>query len=606
MDITSVASGAVAPACSSASIATASPETDAVTATTKSSISDSVTVSSAAQQAAQQAKTATSVWSGENVTQALAALNDTSGKTSLSDQLSAYKTLAGLISDTKNFDPSNAQNADAVNVATAFSTTAYVEHFQSMMAQFMAFNNISNEDHWGKDQSDIQQRQLNYFNALSDNDQQMLVQTRDASGAAIGTEAYFGSVEQFKTRQQARIDLSRAMEALVAKPAYAAEIAAKKNIIDNSSSDAITATLDVIAQKAQADGDTQGQELIALGRGRGYTNFTASIQDYFAKYGPAPQQSAAEKTADAAAPLPPSSYKAATAGQMSAFFEDIETLSDSRGISSATDLTSAYKNVSKQTAASISTDNGGVAWIAGLTAGEKSVGSKLIYHVQQAYSDATWANRGSSGVSSAQSAFRTYEHLSYYDQQIIGSLYSNLPGTDDMDIADRCRKSLIDDISNGAQGDAITALYNATAHGHLTAKSTVTILGVTLNLNDIMASNDMRLDPYTRMSPKVKAILYEAAQKWAAGEKVSIDATKLNDSAPQTDAEKALAALKAYRAGTNTDQTDDEKALAALKKTNTSSAESVALATLKATKSAGTDKSPTADRSMASNTSVTG
>lgn len=542
---------------------------------------DTVTLSPAAQSAPTAAALA---WTSDAVTQALAALNDTSGKTSLDDQLSAYKTLAALVTDAKNFDPTKADNAKATDVATAFATSAYVQHYQDLTAQLWAFNNTMSADRWGKDLSDANQRQLDWFNSLSGTDQRTLIETHDTSTAAAGDGRMFGSIDQYKTRKQASIDVQRAIEALVSSSDYTATISANHGAIQNASVDSITATIDVITRKATADGDTQTLDLMKLYRRSDYD--VAAVQAYFAKYGPAPEETDAEKAVDAAAPLPPTGYTAPTAGDMRSFFRNIATLADTSNTASATELVNAYKRVTSQTAKSISTDNGGVVWLAGVTVGYNAPGSQAIQQAETTWTS-RWNMQSDTRVSIAQSYYSSYEKLDDVDQQLVAAMQGDAwDATVNNGTPDKMRGQLVDVLTISAEADAIHALYQAENDGHLTAGSTVTILGVKLNLNAIMASNDKHLDPYTRMSSDVKALLHDAAAKWAAGEKVAIDATK-PAAAPPTDAEKALAALKAYAAGT-APQTDDDKALAALKANP--AVPDAALTMLKNATAAGDDK----------------
>jgi hypothetical protein len=553
---TSVSAAQTAPAATPPASPAASPAAAAP--------SDAVSLSPAAQNVLTSGEPAKPVtWSSDAVTGALAALNDTSGKTSQSDQLSAFKTLSALIANAENFDPTKAENASAIDVATAFETSAYVEHYRELAAQDAAFTNIVTSDYWGKDLSSLEQRQLDHFNTLSDSDQQLLVQTRAAGCAAGGYTLKPATVDQFKAQQQMGIDVSRAVEALIASPAYAAEIAANKDSLDGSGVDSITATIAVITRKAQADGDTQALDLMNIARGGGSTDYTAKVQAYFDTYGPAPQESDAEKAANAATPLPQSQLKQLSTGQVRSYFQNFSTLADTSNTVSADKLAAAYKNVSGTMVDAINSTIGDPIWQAGANALYDTAGFKKIQSAEQTYERA-WIPGGGSEVTRAQSWFTSYEKLDDFDQQLIASLNSgNLPASMGDGSPDSFRAKLVDGISNSAQSDAIKALYEAEQYGHLTAKSTVTILGVTLNLNQIMASNDKRLDPYTRMSADVKALLKDAAQKWANGEKVSIDATKMFSSGEPSDAEKAIATLKAYKDGTS--QSEDQKALAALK-----------------------------------------
>ncbi|GAA0532372.1 hypothetical protein FHS83_002790 [Rhizomicrobium palustre] len=550
-----IASSTAIPAATSAAVSAPPQETSPASS---SAPTDQLTLSPAAQAALTSPTKPAETWSSDAVTKGLAALNDMSGKTSLDDQLSAYKSLAALVADASNFDPTKAGNDKAVDVATAFATSAYVEHYRAMASQDAAFNGQISSDNWGKGQADIEQRRLDYFNSLSENDQRLLIQTRQATWAASGfTGGGSASPEDAKALLSAQADVSRAVEAVLADPTYAAEIAAKQDAIKDSEEDRQTATTKVIQQKAQALGDAKTLALMELSRGG--KDFVARAKAYFDQYGPAPQQSDAEKAADATAPLPASGYRPLSVAATQDFFKAVSTLADTSGKATAIELGEAFNKTTDVMIDCIKHGYGDVAALASGSTALHTTGAKQINQAEKQFESA-WMPGGGPEVERAQAWFRSYEHLDDFDQQLLATTQQGHMGDG---TPDSFRATLVDWVANAAQCDAISALNQAKNYGHLTAKSTVTILGVTLNLNSIMASDDMRLDPYTRMSADVKALLKDAAEKWAAGEKVSIDATKLYK-APPTDAEKALATLKAYQSG-NHPKTDDEKALAALK-----------------------------------------
>lgn len=574
MEISSVAATSVAmPVASSQTTPPSSPA-----APVAETVLDRVEISVQAQAASASPPVTPPTWANATVSTALTALNDMSGKTAVADQISAFKTLAAMVADAKNFDPTKPQNTDAVDVAAAFASSAFVNHYRELMAQYSAFTDLMTGDIWGKNLSDVEQRQLNYFNSLSQDDQHILNDTHGASMTASGCSAYATTLDQHKARLQTDIDVNRAVEALVASPGYADEIAANQSSIENSSLDVRAATIAVIRKKAEADSDTQTMELLDLVLTS--TNRAAKAQAYFDKYGPAPAQSDAEKAADAAAPLPPSGYKPISKEEMQRFFSDLATLTDAKGTATPQELVSAYKYISDRTIKAINSTIGDVVWLAGTHTTNDTLGYKLIADAENTYQRNGWMEAGGSQVARAQSYFKSFEHLDDFNQEIVAGLYgANARKYFGDGTIEGFRASLIEGVSNAAQSDAISALYQAENFGHLKADSTVTILGVKLNLNQIMASNDKRLDPYTRMSKEVKALLHEAAEKWAAGEKVSIDATKLGG-VPPTDAEKALAALKAYMAG-NGPKTEADKALSALKDGTDDASHDAALALLK-------------------------
>jgi hypothetical protein len=371
------------------------------------------TISSGTSTTASSATAATATWSSDSVTQALAALNDTSGATSEADQMKAYKLLATLVANPANFDPGNTANIGAVDTATAFAASAFSQHVQSLMAQ----TGING----GSEDSEVIQRQLNTFNALSSDDQQTVVGALNVSSQISSGSTAYASVSSYIANRQALIGIDRATEAAFATPTYAQGLTANLPHGDINY-DSRTAQFMSLATQAAAAGDKATAALVPLAHGVDMNSdaFTAKAQAYFAQYGAPPavtQDQLAQDAAPAAAATTvvaktPSASEARTA------FQILATLNDSSGASSLTDKLQAYKAFTG--GALFNAASYGPLRTALVTAGWQSSFTNRVQADAIAYQGKLFAD-GTPGAVIEQAHLNNLNNLSADDQQIVFS-----------------------------------------------------------------------------------------------------------------------------------------------------------------------------------------
>lgn len=396
------------------------------------SAGDSVEISAAATQASSTAPTDTTTanqsaaaspsWSDPAVTSALATLNDTSGTTSVADQISAYQMLSGMTADASNFDPNNANNANAVDVATAFATSAFTQHVQSLMATNNSYTAQANS---GMQLSEAWQRQLNAFTNLSSDDQQTLVAGINENEQLTSTKPNVFTVQSWQDYSQARVDVDRAAEA--ATPTT-----------DPSAVTALNALLHPTSKLSNTD-------------------FVTQAKSYIDQYG-AVEATADQVAADNSAGPPPATNKTVSADQIRSQYQAIATVSDTSGKSSLADQLSAYY----QLAGSFG-DQTNVATHAGVVSAWLNASfSQHVQAVGQQYELMSSAVRGGSEVSAVQGQISAFKSFSQDDQTILASGFQ-IKGYDSTPAG--YLSYLTDGLKNASQGDAINT---ASAQGNQT------------------------------------------------------------------------------------------------------------------------------------------
>lgn len=538
MDISAISSGTTAATTAYSSTAKTedAPLTPSATASTPAT--DTVTVSPAAQQAlatsaATASTTTATTWSSDTVTKALTALNDETGSTTVSDKLSSYQLLAQMVSDNKNFDPSNPANAKAVDVATAFATSAFVNRYQQINAQYVSFYpNV------GTMSADDLQGQLDYLKSLSSDDLQTLVGVNSANVVAGGKTPLTTSAAGFLAGIQARTDATRAMEATYASPTYAAALS---GVADYDYYGRIAAVL----KQAAATGDDATAALMQVVRsgasGGGDDAWTAKAEAYFDQYGGKPASTSSNQMASQ--PLPTSTYTPPSEGQVRALYQAMVSLNDSQQ-SPTHDQLDAYMMVLQQIG--VRNLSRGVAVSLSVDAFCGSAVTKQVGSAYATYENKTFSGRGTTSTTSATSELNAFNSLSASDQDIIAYVRQSVGGDG---TTDGYRQHLETSVSKSVELDArITAQMKNQSPG---GKAAQVRSGVTTNTAENASST----------SP-------------SAGSQTTV--------APQTDAEKALAILQAYTAGNaaSTPKTDAEKALVTLK-ASTEAGLSAALTILK-------------------------
>jgi hypothetical protein len=220
------------------------------------------------------------------VAAAIAALNDASGKTSLSDQLQAYTLVETVVA---KGGAATAPGGAGLDGATALMTSSFARHadqvFDSIHSMIGATNNWS-------DLANSRDRSLAAFNALSSSDQQTYVAALgvytqiDGGVAALAPSvAPIATVADYQANQQAQSDVERAVQAAITSPTYAATVA--HNVSGGVNDWA--GKRDDLATLTQSNGDTQTAALMQLSKtATDSTAWTQAAQAYFAQYGPAP------------------------------------------------------------------------------------------------------------------------------------------------------------------------------------------------------------------------------------------------------------------------------------------------------------------------------
>ncbi len=361
------------------------------------------------------ATASTATWSSDAVTQALAALNDTSGAASVSDQISAYALVAKMVADPSNFDPSNSANADAVDVATSFATSAYAVHVQSLMAQTGVYGANGLED------SEAVQQQLNAFSGLSSDDQQSVVAAMNLNSQIEGGPALYASVDSFTANRQAVINVDRAAEAALANPAYANAKPPPSNV----NYDARTDQFRALSAAASAAGDASTVALASIAHGVNMNSdaFTAQAAAYFSQYGPPPAATADQAAQDAAPAQTPAAVTP-TADQARALFTALTKINDTSGSTSIADQVSAYSSfVANANAA----EGLGPLRTALIVGQQKSSFTQRVQADMTAYSGQLLPH-GTPGSVVQQTQINNFDKLSSDDQEIIARVYSGQSG----------------------------------------------------------------------------------------------------------------------------------------------------------------------------------
>lgn len=157
------------------------------------------------------------VWSSDAVTQALQAVNDTSGKTSLSDQLTSYDYLMNLMTGggTGGGVPGGSDRIAVWNSVAQSPFAQQVSQAQNTYSQNSAVPH-------GAAGSALIQKQINSFNSLTSKQQTILVdqmnQNKLSLSYSVGKTA-FASVSSFQSYQQTQLSVQQAIESAFASDA---------------------------------------------------------------------------------------------------------------------------------------------------------------------------------------------------------------------------------------------------------------------------------------------------------------------------------------------------------------------------------------------------
>jgi hypothetical protein len=253
--------------------------------------------------------------SQDQIAAAVAALNDTSDKASLDDQLKAYALLSNLVAKGQVLPDNRALPAASppggmikASDAQALLASPFSQHLNKLVAAVDAQQDPGASDN-GYDLANVIDRSLASFDALSPDDQQTYVTAKSVYAGVVGQSAPPATVADYRANQQAQADVDRALQAAQDNPTYASQIQAGPNGRNNFASR--TAAMAALAQKA---GDTATAALAQLAATDPASDaFTKGAQAYFAKNGPPPSPHAdtgqgfaqAPRTASPAGYTPP-------------------------------------------------------------------------------------------------------------------------------------------------------------------------------------------------------------------------------------------------------------------------------------------------------------
>jgi hypothetical protein len=147
----------------------------------------------------------------DQVDAAVAALNDTSGKTSLDDQIKAYDLIGTLVAKGQvvtgktllNVNPSPA--ATSVGVITSDQATALIgSTFAQRVNQVTA--KVDGAKATGSDPDSAVQAGLTAFNALSADDQQVYLAATNLNNGLLGGQPPVATADDYRAAQQALVD----------------------------------------------------------------------------------------------------------------------------------------------------------------------------------------------------------------------------------------------------------------------------------------------------------------------------------------------------------------------------------------------------------------
>lgn len=268
---------------------------------------DTVTLSPAAQQSLASATVASTDGAAppDALTQAIAALNDTSGSVSVADQLQAYGVAANFVQGPQvtafeaNWVPGqsaafpqedyNAAKGDAI---VALIDSPFAQHAQQLLNQVGAATNPTASN--GDEMADSIDSGLTAFNSLSATDQQIYLGTTNLLNQLGGSKTPLATVADYQANQEAQANLQRALQAALTNPVYATAIARQLAQpetpgLEYSSDDNIKD----LGSIAAAAGDQATVALVKLqqssyGQVVHSAEWTQQVQSYFAQYGPPP------------------------------------------------------------------------------------------------------------------------------------------------------------------------------------------------------------------------------------------------------------------------------------------------------------------------------
>jgi hypothetical protein len=221
------------------------------------------------------------VWKSDAVAKALAALNDTTGKTAVADQLASYKLVHGLVGGARNYDSADERAAAGVLTA-AFTKSPYAQHVQEV---FASINDRLRQTEYLQWTPDSLQDALDAFNALSADDQQTFIGARNVENAWNG----IASVESYRANQISMIGVMRKQSNLYAD--VADMIPPNHPVPGFWSGDEKSYRMGAVLNLARRAEDRETLQFLPLTSMVVSDRWTAEAEAHFAKYGPPPQTS---------------------------------------------------------------------------------------------------------------------------------------------------------------------------------------------------------------------------------------------------------------------------------------------------------------------------
>lgn len=279
------------------------------------------------------------------VQKGIAALNDTSGKFSVADQLQAFGLVANFVKGQTT--PEAAASASTTDAVTALYDAPFAQHAQQLL------NKIGGIFDWSAGSSgDAKAASIDKarsaFDALSATDQQIYTGAIGLQHQMQGVESPITKADDYRANLEAQANVDRALQAAMSSPAYA-------SALDKTPDAEATRVLGVtrgfynkrddLVGLASAAGDQATTALLKLTQTVPNTvGWTQQVQAYFTKYGPppAPNPTASAAASSSSSPASSSSYQAPDGKSMAAA---IAAVNDTTGKAVFTDQVSAYRTL---------------------------------------------------------------------------------------------------------------------------------------------------------------------------------------------------------------------------------------------------------------------
>lgn len=279
------------------------------------------------------------------VRQGIAALNDTSGKFSVADQLQAFGLVANFVNGQTT--PEAAASASTADAVIALYDAPFAQHAQQLL------NKIGGIFDWSAGSSgDAKAASIDKarsaFDALSATDQQIYVGAIGLQHQMQGVESPITKTEDYRANLEAQANVDRALQAAMSSPAYASAL---DKTPDAEAVRVLGVTRgfynkrDDLVGLASAAGDQATTALLKLTQTVPNTvGWTQQVQAYFAEYGPPPAPSpiASAAASSSSSPASSSSYQALDGKSMAAA---ITAVNDTTGKAAFTDQMSSYRTL---------------------------------------------------------------------------------------------------------------------------------------------------------------------------------------------------------------------------------------------------------------------